>query len=359
MTHIILSQKGQAGLIMLDRPQALNAMTIEMVTQMSQALLQWEEDESIHHVIITSSSPRAFCAGGDVRQAVGIIAENPKKGAIPYFDAEYGFDCILAGFQKPVIALVDGVVMGGGFGVARLADIMVVSSTIKMAMPETAIGLFPDVGASLFLRRAPMAAALMMGMTGAVIGAGDAMAWQIADYHCQSESFIALQNALCDARTQDDITECLERYHTAPPEPHFALQINDITAIFGTGTPAEIADKAQSHADKGGEASWAAALAHKCPTSIALFWHMMTQERVPNSYIEAICRDYYLACKMTSRADFVEGVRAVLIEKDNAPNWHPATVSEIDHKMLIDLFDFTGMSPLPEVRFTPKTIEVM
>ena len=359
MTHITLSQQGHAGLIMLDRPQALNAMTIEMVTQMSDALLQWEGDESIAHVIITSSSPRAFCAGGDVRQAVSIIAENPDKGASPYFDAEYGFDCILAVFQKPVIALVDGVVMGGGFGLARLADIMVVSSAIKMAMPETAIGLFPDVGASLFLRRAPLAAALMMGMTGAVIGAGDAMAWQMADYHCVADEFAALKDALCLARDEDAISACLEHYHSTPPEPHFAAQIDNITAIFGTGAPAEIAAKAQRHAQMGGEASWAEALAHKCPTSIALFWHMMTQERVPTSYVEAICRDYYLACKMTSRADFAEGVRAVLIEKDNAPNWCPATLSEIDHKMLVDLFDFTGMPPLPEVRFTPKTIEVI
>lgn len=359
MTHIILSQKGHAGLIMLDRPQALNAMTIEMVAQMSAALLKWQDDDSIHHVIITSSSARAFCAGGDVRQAVGIIAENPELGAVPYFDAEYGFDRLLARFSKPVIALVDGVVMGGGFGVARLADIMVVSSTIKMAMPETAIGLFPDVGASLFLRRAPLAAALMMGMTGAVIGAGDAMAWRLADYHCTTETFAALQDELCQAQTKEELTACFARYQSAPPEPHFAAQIEDITAIFGTGAPAEIADKAQSNADKGGEASWAAALAHKCPTSIALFWHMMTQERVPSDYEEAICRDYYLACKMTRRADFAEGVRAVLIDKDNAPNWHPATLFEIDHKMLVDLFDFTGMSPLPEVRFTPKTIEVM
>ena len=358
MTHIILSQKGQAGLITLDRPQALNALTIEMVTQMSKALLKWQADDSIHHVIITSSSPRAFCAGGDVRQAVGIIAEDPQKGAVPYFDAEYGFDRILARFQKPVIALVDGVVMGGGFGVARLADIMVVSSNIKMAMPETAIGLFPDVGASLFLRRAPIAAALMMGMTGAVIGAGDAMAWRLADYHCTAEMFADLQDSLCNARTKDEVTACLQAHHSAPPEPHFALQIDDVTAIFGTGTPAEMAEKAQNHAAKGGEASWASALAQKCPTSIALFWHMMTQERVPSSYEEAICRDYYLAVKMTARPDFVEGVRAVLIDKDNAPSWHPATLLEIDHKMLVDLFDFTGMPPLPEVRFTPKTIEV-
>ena len=358
MTHIILSQKGVAGLITLDRPQALNAMTIEMVTQMSEALLAWDADDSIHHVIITSSSPRAFCAGGDVRQAVGIIAENSQKGAVPYFDAEYGFDRILARFQKPVIALVDGVVMGGGFGVARLADIMVVSSTIKMAMPETAIGLFPDVGASLFLRRAPLAAALMMGMTGAVIGAGDAMAWRLADYHCDAETFAALQDDLCKTQTKDEVTACLEGYHSAPPKPHFASQIDDITAIFGTGTPTQIAEKAKRHADKGGEASWAAALAQKCPTSIALFWHMMTHERVPSSYEEAICRDYYLACKMTARPDFVEGVRAVLIEKDNAPNWHPATLLDIDHKMLADLFDFTSMPPLPEVCFTPKTIEV-
>ena len=347
MTHILFSHHGRAAYITLNRPEALNALTIEMVNAMSEALLAWADDDDVGLVVITSSSARSFCAGGDVRQAVSVINADPKKGAEPYFNAEYGFDKILANYKKPVVTLVDGIVMGGGFGVARLARHMVISSSIKMAMPETAIGLFPDVGASCFLRRAPLAAALMMGMTGTVIGAGDAMAWQLADYHCSASHFDSLKDALSHCQHDDDIPAVIARYQTAPPEAHFAHQMDDITALFGSGRPAEIAQKTKIFAANGDAGDWHKALTGKCPMSIAAFWYMMTQLDVPSSNAAAIERDYFLACKMTRRTDFKEGVRAVLIDKDNKPAWRPSSLAEIDDETLSDLFDFKAMPPLP------------
>lgn len=348
MTYILLSQQGNAGCITLNRPKALNAMTIEMVNEMSQALKNWADNDAISHIIITSSAPRAFCAGGDVRQAVSLIADNPDKGAVPYFDAEYGFDALLADYPKPVIALTSGIVMGGGFGVARLADYMVVTSDLRLAMPETAIGLFPDVGASCFLRRAPLPAALMMGMTGTIIGAGDAIAWQIADYHCDDGDLSALCQALCQATNRTEIEALLLQYHKAPPQPHFAAMMADITTVFGASDIASIRQAADELAQSGGEASWHHALSQKCPMSIAAFWYMMTQLPVPESNGAAIRRDYFLACKMTARSDFTEGVRAVLIDKDNKPQWVPEGLAQIDDAMLGDLFDFDSMTPLPD-----------
>lgn len=356
MSHIQTKIVKSAGHILLDRPKALNAMTIAMVTEMTEALRLWADDEKVHHVIITSSQSRAFCAGGDVREAVRIIGENPEEGATPYFRAEYGLDMCLSSFPKPIISLVEGVVMGGGLGVARLSDYMVISSDIKMAMPETAIGLFPDVGASLFLRRAPLACALMMGMTGTMIGAGDAYAWNLADAHCAGDDFDKLFDALSDCQSTQEIETVIAAHHIAPPKTYFASQEAQIDAIFLQDTIEGILAQASAHQQAGGHADWFDQLRHKCPISIACFWHMMVKEEIPQTMIEAIDRDYHLARKLTARADFREGVRAVLVDKDNQPHWQPATLSEVTDKMIEALFDFDAMTPLPERGFTPKKL---
>ena len=348
MTHLILSQDGNAGVMTLNRPEALNALSIAMVRQMSEALDKWRDDEAIKLVIIRSSSARAFCAGGDVREAVSLIKEASDNGARAYFTAEYGFDRRLATFPKPVVALVDGVVMGGGFGVARLADYMVVSSHIKMAMPETAIGLFPDVGASYFLRRAPFAVALMMGMTGTMIGAGDACAWHLADIHCEADRFDALASALSQAESDDEVRAALSTYESAPPPAEMAHKLGLIEDIFNQDSLQNICDAAHRAQEDSHGAKWATALEERCPSSIGAFWYMMRHLDVPQTAAQAIERDFFLACKMTARPDFVEGVRAVLLDKDNQPHWSPRAISEVTDEVLADLFDFAGITPLPE-----------
>ena len=356
MSDVQINIVGRAGHIQLARPKALNAMTIDMVTNMADALRSWVDDDNVHHVIITSSESRAFCAGGDVRQAVSVIDQNPSEGATPYFKAEYGLDMCLASFPKPVTSLVEGVVMGGGLGVARLSDRMVISSDIKMAMPETAIGLFPDVGASLFLRRAPLACALMMGMTGTMIGAGDALAWNLADIHCHSADFDRLFEQLTSCETDRDIQTLLAEFHQPAPLAHFADQEALIADIFLQDTIHDILQAASVHKQAGGHADWSEQLLHRCPMSIACFWHMMTKEAVPQTMIEAIDRDYHLARKLTARPDFREGVRAVLVDKDNKPAWQPATLEEVTDDMMSALFNFDAMTPLPERGFTPKKL---
>ena len=347
MSHVKFYQDGLSGCIELDRPEALNALTVEMVCDISHALDQWHDDKTVSHVIIKSSSERAFCAGGDVRQAVSFIAADPIKSAEPYFAVEYGLDVKLASYSKPIISLVNGVVMGGGLGLARLASYMVISSNIKLAMPETAIGLFPDVGAAHFLRRAPLPAAVMIGMTGSIIGAGDAMAWQLADYHCPFDDFASLQTALGTARTPDEISACLHHYAKPAPDAQMYNSMSMIDQIFGQAQLADIVKEAARHQDDPLGAKWHHALQTRCPASIGLFWHLMRQKAPPKDAIAAIHIDYFLACKMMRRSDFPEGVRAVLIDKDNAPKWQPASIEEIDDQFLADLFDFAAMSPLP------------
>ena len=362
MAYISAYKDNRMGHIHLDRPEALNALNLEMVNIIKQALLSWLEDDDILCVIFTSSSARAFCAGGDVREAVSLIKENPDLSAEPYFEAEYGLDILLASYPKPTISLVDGIVMGGGLGLARLSKYMVISTAIKCAMPETAIGLFPDVGASKFLRRMPEAAALMMGMTGAILNAGDVIRWGLADFITSADDF---ENIIDDLRKvnrleDSDIKPILTKYQITPPQGLFAPHIALIETVFNHASPQEIAQAALTHASDENDAgkiasSWSEALTKRSPTSITLFWTMIRRLDEPESVIDAIQRDFHLACKMMRRSDFTEGVRAVLIDKDNQPQWQPAHLAEVDEALLASLSDFRSMPLLPLPSFLLKT----
>ncbi|MGC6530639.1 MAG: enoyl-CoA hydratase/isomerase family protein, partial [Candidatus Puniceispirillaceae bacterium] len=198
-------------------------------------------------------------------------------------------------------------------------------------------------GASKFLRRLPVGAAMMMGMTGTIIGAGDAMAWSLADAHVPASAFGDLKQALIGAENEDDIAACLAKFKALPPDPDFALKQDAIDAVFTADNLRTICDAASHYPDE----SWHDALTSRCPTSIAVFWYLMTKCPEPDTTADAIDTDYFLAVRLTSRPDFTEGVRAVLIDKDNQPNWHPATLDEVAEDFLESIFDFTAMSPLP------------
>ena len=362
MADILAYKDNHIGHIHLDRPDALNALDLAMVTIIHQALLDWLEDDDIHCVLLTSSSARAFCAGGDVREAVSLIKENPELSAAPYFEAEYGLDILLASYPKPTISLVDGIVMGGGLGLARLSKYMVISNQIKCAMPEVGIGLFPDVGASKFLRVMPEAAALMMGMTGSILNAGDVIKWGLADFITTSDHFDKIIEELKSADKLDEmgITSILTNHQIEPPVGLFAPHIKLIEAVFNHETPQEMAKSAADYASDDSDAGkiatrWAEALSQKSPTSIALFWAMMRRLPEPENVVEAIQRDFHLACKMMRRSDFAEGVRAVLLDKDNQPQWQPATLLEVDEALLSSLCDFPSMPLLPLPSFLLKT----
>ena len=362
MSHIVIDKKHHVAQICLARADALNALNLSMVSTIKDALESWLDDDEVSCIVITSSSPRAFCAGGDVREAVSLIKQKPELSAEPYFRAEYGLDLLIANYPKPIIALVDGIVMGGGLGLARLSKYMVISPQIKCAMPETAIGLFPDVGASYFLRCLPESAILMMGMTGTILEAGDIIRWRLADYITSSAHFDAIIHDLqsADMITDDVIKNIISSYGIDSPKAKFADHMDLIEAVFNQDTPQAIAQAASQWASSANEGreiatTWANALHHKCTTSICLFWAMIRRLAVPLSVSEAIQRDFHFACKMMRRPDFVEGVRAVLLDKDNQPQWEPATLEAVDDDLLASLCDFTSMPLLPLPLFLLKT----
>ena len=335
-------KSGNAGIITLDRPDALHALSIEMVQQMTARLLEWQEDQEVGHIIISATGQRAFCSGGDVRQAVSYVQADPTGfSAEPYFRTEYSLDTVVATYSKPIISLVNGVVMGGGLGLCRNGAIMIVSETIKCAMPETAIGLFPDVGASLFLRAPGIAIGLMLGMTGQIIGAGDAIAWQIADKCVPFDRFDELQDKLCGCDSNiSALEELISEFEVSGPDPILAQQETLINSLF-QGTVAQIVERVAASADEIEQAqSWHHALTTRCPASIFVIHRLLAKMPPSDSVSEALQLDFQIACRMMRRSDFSEGVRAVLIDKDNAPSWSPNNISSITENEIDAIFEF-------------------
>ena len=340
--HVRLLKIGNAGIIELNRPEALNALSVRMVEQIAKHLLEWQSDKDVGHVIICSTTAKAFCSGGDVRQAIDFIEKDPEGvSAEPYFRAEYSLDLIIATYPKHIVSLVNGVVMGGGLGLCRNGSITVVSESIKCAMPETAIGLFPDVGASLFLRAPGISVGLMLGMTGQIIGAGDAIRWQIANKCVPFDKFETLKHNLCFCDSDLSALErVIAKFEVSPPETVLARQEDLIGDLFN-GTVLEIAKNVRQCVEISEAAKyWQQALLTRCPASISVIHQLLYVMPPEKSLVEALQKDYQIACKMMRRSDFSEGVRAVLIDKDFSPKWSPDSLRLFTKSELDAIFEF-------------------
>ena len=360
-SDVCFEQDGYLGVVILNKPAALNALSVEMTRDIIAQLAYWQETRAVRLILITSSASRAFCAGGDVRQAVMLMQDAEAEGltgqgALTYFTAEYRLDLFLTRYDLPVVSFVDGVVMGGGLGLCLNAGMTYFSQTIKLAMPETAIGLFPDVGARLFLRRAGVGPALMLGMTGTVIGTGDALALGMGEGCLPAHEFAEARAALAElAGAKDDIgqsdiaAQLVEFITTAPPGDLVNNELivePDWRHLFH-GSPVQIRQNIENLPDSYPyKEGWLTALQTRCPLSIAAIHHIFTALPVPNSIAEALEQDFHLALTMTRRADFAEGVRAVLIDKDGAANWTPADLADITPELLDEIFDFSGLPEL-------------
>ena len=345
--HIHFDVINGAGLVTLDRPKALNALTVEMVTVLRQILLGWRDDPAISHVVIASSTPRAFCAGGDIRQARETIIAGGFDEADAFFRGEYLVDLAIAEFGKPIIALCDGVVMGGGAGLAEHCSHVIMSEMTRFAMPETSIGLFPDVGASLFLGRCPLPVARLLGMTGYIIHGADCMMLGLATSMVASAQMAGLKQSLLDC-TSSKIDHVIAEFKMDPGVPAINHHMPVIDHIFGgDATPEQMQERAEDLAlmrpnDKL-VGHVVTAFATLCPVSIKLFWRLLQMADDITDICAALTLDYHLAMRMIRRADYIEGVRAVLVDRDNAPKWSPTSLKLVDKALLDALFDKEGL----------------
>ncbi|APV51271.1 hypothetical protein BWI17_17225 [Betaproteobacteria bacterium GR16-43] len=321
--------------VTLNRPAALNALTFGMIQGLAAWLEAWVKDERVKVIVLRGAGEKAFCAGGDVRA----LYEGWKAGRtdlLDFFITEYALDFRIHTFPKPVVAVMDGIVIGGGMGLAQGASLRIATDKTKMAMPETTIGLFPDVGGSWFLSRSPGHVGTYLGLVGNTIRAADALYAKLADVYLPPESLGRLDEVLTnDVATASYPRGALDavkaKLGAEPKEPGELPGLRKaIDMIFGMPSPAAIAE-ALTTTDFG-VGDWPertrAALAKRSPTMLAVTQEQLHRGR-QSSLAEVFRTELGMVATALEYGDFMEGVRALLVDKDNAPRWRVASVDAV------------------------------
>jgi enoyl-CoA hydratase len=326
-----VERHGRLGLILLDRPKALNALNLAMAERLDAVLADWAVDESVEAVAIRGLGGRAFCSGGDVR-AIGVLPDPAERAALGdrFFRAEYTVNHRIHTFPKPYVALIDGIAMGGGMGLSIHGSHRIVTENSLLAMPETALGLFPDVGASWYLTQCPGRMGRYVGLTGLRLDAADALALGLATHFVPAAVLDALTAdlAAADRLGRGEIDRILARHQGQASASALPARQADIDRVFGADSlEAIMAGLAVEPVDWAAEAL--VAMHRASPTSLAVTFRRL-MEAPGQGIAEILRRDYRLARHLVAGPDFAEGVRAILIDKDQAPRWQPAALAELD-----------------------------
>ena len=313
---VIARREGMAGTILMNRPRALNALDLGMIEGIAAALRDFRDDPAVRLVVLEGAGGRAFCAGGDVRRMRELALAGDAASIEGFFAAEYAMNRAIAEFPKPWVSLIDGVCMGGGIGVSVHGSHRVVSEHALLAMPETAIALFPDVGTSYVLPRLPGALGTWLALTGARLKGAEAVEAGLATHFVPRERLPALRAALAE-----EGAGAVQRFAAAVPPGAVAAQREAVDRCFGHDSLPAI--RAALEAEGTG---WAkeqlAILDRMSPTSMAVTLELL-RRGARMSLPECLAMELALTRSVTRHPDFAEGVRAVLVDKDNQPRWAP------------------------------------
>lgn len=328
---VLLETRGDKGVITLNRPKALNAINFDMAKQLETQLKAWDVDSQIKMVVIKSASEKSFCAGGDIKQ---IIADGPEKGKM-FFRQEYTLNNLIGSLSVPYVALINGIIMGGGCGLSVHGNFRVVTEKALFAMPETAIGLFPDVGASHFLHRLPGSLGLYFGLTGQRLTGRDLFKAGIATHFVPSDKINALEEDILRIEKPDllKIAKVLQKYQEQWEDDYrkeFSLkpQIGRINSIFGQAGKVEDIIEGLQRDNSEWSRKHLDILSKMSPTSLKLTFEQLKRGK-SMTLPECLKMEYRMACRVLEGKEFYEGVRAVLIDKDNKPEWKPAKLEEV------------------------------
>jgi enoyl-CoA hydratase len=335
--EILLDRQGGLAILTINRPQALNALTLDNYRRFDAALHAWETDPSVHAVVVRGAGDRAFCSGGDVRaiyEAGRGIGGDPDLPAV-FFREEYELLRRIHRFPKPYIAVIDGVTMGGGAGISVNGAYRIATERTLFAMPETAIGLFPDIGATRFLNRCPGRIGLYLGLTGARLGAADTLYCGFATHFVNPESVAALLTELDNER---DVQACFDGFAADPGTAPLAALRPAIDRCFaGDNIEAILAALATETSGGGAYAPWAeetrTTLLTKSPTSLKITLRQLLIGR-DFDLDAALTLEYRLTQHVMAAHDFYEGVRAMLIDRDRKPQWRPATLAKVTEEIV-------------------------
>jgi enoyl-CoA hydratase len=340
MTQDVLTETaGKVGRIRLNRPKAIHALNTDMCVAMRKALAEWYDDTAIEAVLIDHAEGRGFCAGGDIRLIAESGAGDGAK-AREFFFEEYRNNHALFTYVKPVVAFMDGITMGGGVGISLPARYRVATENTKFAMPETGIGLFPDVGGGWYLSRLPGRTGQFIVLTGHRLDGAECLALGLATHYLPADSLEDAKSRI--AENPSDIEAVLADLSTEPPEARILAHREQIDRLFASDTLEDIF--AALEADGGEwEGKQLEILKTKSPQAMKVSLKLLLDGASMPTFEDEMRQEYAVATRVCQRADFIEGVRAVIIDKDNAPRWNPDTPEGVtDHR--ID----TIFAPLPE-----------
>lgn len=329
---------GTAGRIRLNRPGAIHALTLDMVHAMTLALITWQGDDAVSAVIIDHAEGRGFCAGGDIaflrESAVGDGGVSGRR----FFHDEYRLNHLLFTYTKPVVAFMDGITMGGGVGISQPATYRIATENTRLAMPETGIGLFPDVGGGWYLSRLAGRLGQYLALTGARIDGGECLWAGLATHYLESA---ALSEAKARIAAGEAPAAVLDSLSCAPPPPKIAVHASDIARHFASNRMEDIITSLA--ADAG---DWArttlATLATKSPQTCKVALRQLHDSLSCTDFAANMVMEYRIASRVLTRPDFAEGVRAVIVDKDNAPRWNPPTAQGVTDALIEAIF-----APLP------------
>jgi enoyl-CoA hydratase/carnithine racemase len=330
--ELLISNEKSLRRITLNRPRAMNALTFDMVVEIYDLLRSWASDPDVKVVLLDGAGERGLCAGGDIR-ALYNAARSGTDLPQRFWAAEYRLDVLIARYPKPIVAIMDGVVMGGGVGISAYASHRVVTERSAIAMPEVAIGLFPDVGVSFLLSRAPGYVGTHLALTGAGISAGDAIFCGLADFNVPTRKLRALRESLCVCSASQEVDDVLDALSTATSTSDLASARTWIDHCYEPNTIEEIIgrlDQCQENAARRARE----VIQVKSPTSLKVTLRNLRDARSFQKLEDCFRQDYRIALACIEGHDFIEGIRAAVIDKDMSPRWRPAEIELVTTELV-------------------------
>jgi enoyl-CoA hydratase len=342
--EITCERRDASGAVFLNRPQALNAITLDMVRELTRALDKWEQDLAIRNVVVTAAASKAFSAGGDIRLLYEQGQAGDHAAQLDFWREEYRLNRRIRLYPKPYVALVDGIVMGGGVGVSLHGSHRIAGDKFSFAMPEVGIGFFPDVGATYFLPRLPGKAGIYLALTGGRANAEDAVHLGLASAYVPSSRFDELANALSEGEDTDSAVARL--HHDIAAGPIIANRAL-IDRCFSGSSPREILARLDAEASSFA-AEAAKAMRAKAPLSLAIaFRQMMVGGEL--SIDEVMRAEFRIVARVCRGRDFYEGIRATILDKDFAPHWSHASIDSVSSEE-VDTY-FAPLAAADELTF--------
>jgi len=323
--EVLFGHRGRLGVVTLNRPRAVNALTEGMVDLLLRQLTAWVKDDDVAAVLVQGAGERGLCAGGDIVAIYRDILHGGTRTA-DFWQTEYRVNSLIARYPKPYVALMDGLVLGGGVGISAHGNVRVVTERTRMGMPETTIGFAPDVGGTFLLSRAPGETGTHAALTGAHLAAGDALFLGLADHYVPSQSLPRLVAEL-ESETPEAV---LARYAGQSPPSALAGQRDWIDACYATDDAGDIVARLRAWTGPGREDATAAAdtIEAKSPTSVKVTLASL-RRAAKLTLDEALAQEYRAGLRFLAGPDFREGIRAQVVDKDRNPQWKPATLAEV------------------------------